>query len=247
MYTQAFLTLALTALAAATPIEKRATGSTANEFTQGGCKDVMFAFARGSTEIGNMGTICGPQTSDGIKAAFGAGNVATEGIEYAAALAPNALPGGTDAKSKQAMATILNKMATQCPDSVILAGGYSQGAAVSHRAIESLDPAVQNQIAGVILYGDTQKTQDKGQIPGFDTAKTKIICAPGDLVCTGSLVILAPHLSYGANADEGAAFLVQKAQAVMAAKKAKRAEVAAKREVGGLAKKMAKVAVGMMA
>lgn len=56
MYTQTLLTLALTALAAATPIEKRqrGTGSTANEFTQGGCKDVMFAFARGSTEIGNM-------------------------------------------------------------------------------------------------------------------------------------------------------------------------------------------------
>ncbi|KAF2447250.1 carbohydrate esterase family 5 protein [Karstenula rhodostoma CBS 690.94] len=145
------------------------------------------------------------------------------------------------------MATILTQMATQCPDSVILAGGYSQGAAVSHRAIESLDPAVQSQIAGVILYGDTQNTQDKGQIPGFDPKKTKIICAPGDLVCTGSLVILAPHLSYGANAADGSAFLVQKAQAAMAAKKAKRAEMAAKREAGDLAKKMAKVAVGMVA
>lgn len=55
MYTQSFITLALTALASATPmVEKRATGPTSNEFTQGGCKDVMFAFARGSTEIGNM-------------------------------------------------------------------------------------------------------------------------------------------------------------------------------------------------
>jgi cutinase len=145
------------------------------------------------------------------------------------------------------MADILNQMAAQCPDSVILAGGYSQGAAVSHRAIESLAPAVQSQIAGVILYGDTQNAQDRAQIPGFDTAKTKIVCALGDLVCTGSLVILAPHLSYGADAGEGAAFLVQKAQAAMAAKKAKRAEMLAEREAGDLAKKMAKVAVGMVA
>ncbi|KAL1606694.1 hypothetical protein SLS60_004101 [Paraconiothyrium brasiliense] len=247
MHTQSFLTLALITLAAATPMEKRATGSTSNEFTQGGCRDVMFAFARGSTEIGNMGTICGPQTSDGLKAALGDANVATEGINYAAALAPNAMPGGTDAKSKQAMADILNQMVSQCPDSVILAGGYSQGAAVSHRAIESLDPAVQNQIAGVILYGDTQNTQDNGQIPNFDPAKTKIICANGDLVCDGTLTILPPHLSYGRNAADGAAFLVQKAQTAMAAKKAKRAETEAKREVGDLAKKMAKIAVNMVA
>lgn len=120
------------------------------------------------------------------------------------------------------MASVLNAMASQCPDSVILAGGYSQGAAVSHRAIESLDPAVQNQIAGVILYGDTQNLQDKAQIPGFDKAKTKIICAPGDAVCVGTLMILPAHLSYGLNADEGAQFLVQKAKAAMAKRKAKR-------------------------
>ena len=54
MYTQSFLALALTALVTATPLEKRLTGPVSNEFTQGGCKDVMFAFARGSTEIGNM-------------------------------------------------------------------------------------------------------------------------------------------------------------------------------------------------
>jgi cutinase len=53
MYTQSLLILALTALASATPL-KRATGPTSNEFTQGGCRPVMFAFARGSTEIGNM-------------------------------------------------------------------------------------------------------------------------------------------------------------------------------------------------
>ncbi|KAJ4298005.1 hypothetical protein N0V90_005904 [Kalmusia sp. IMI 367209] len=247
MHTQPFLTFALTALAAATPLEKRKTGSTSNEFTQGGCRDVMFAFARGSTETGNMGTICGPQTSDGIKAAFGDANVATEGIEYAAALAPNALPGGTDAQSKQAMADILNAMASQCPNSVIVAGGYSQGAAVSHRAIESLDPAVQNQIAGVILYGDTQNQQDNGQIPNFDPAKTKIICATGDLVCKGTLTILPAHLSYGANADEGAAFLNQKITAAMAKRKAKRAEAEAKREVENLAKKLTKIGITMVA
>ena len=159
------------------------------------------------------------------------------------------------------MQNTLNAMASQCPDSIIVAGGYSQGAAVSHRAIESLDPAVKNQIAGVILYGDTQKQQvsyiaffsmglpdfryrtvltsgqqDNNQIPNFPQDKTKIICQRGDLVCVGTLTITPAHLTYGARADEGAAFLAQQIQGAQAAKKAKRAlEEKAKRAAMGLA------------
>lgn len=51
-----FFALLLTAFAAAAPIleERQSTGSTANEYTSGGCKDIIFFFARGSTEVGNM-------------------------------------------------------------------------------------------------------------------------------------------------------------------------------------------------
>ena len=60
----AFLaTLAVTALAApaadveltkAIELEKRQTAITSNEFTRFGCRNVLFFFARGSTEPGNM-------------------------------------------------------------------------------------------------------------------------------------------------------------------------------------------------
>jgi cutinase len=108
------------------------------------------------------------------------------------------------------MASTLTDMASKCPDSVIVAGGYSQGAAVNHRAIEDLPANVQDQIAGVILYGDTQKEQDNEQIPNFPKEKVKIICALGDAVCEGLLVVLPAHLSYGSDADEGAEFLAEK-------------------------------------
>jgi cutinase len=188
----------------------------------------------------DQGTVVGPPTSDGLKSALGANAVATEGIDYAALISTNVLPGGTDAVSKNLMKTTLQDMASQCPDSVIIAGGYSQGAAVCHRAIEELDASVQNQIAGVVLYGDTQKQQDNDQIPNFPKDKVDIICQPGDLVCVGTLTVLPPHLTYGARADEGVDFLVGKvqgAQAKIKARKAKRAAEEAKRSVGEVLKK----------
>jgi cutinase len=57
MYTQTFLISILAGLAATSPVEVRqllGTGTTSKEFSQGGCRDVLFAWARGSTEIGNM-------------------------------------------------------------------------------------------------------------------------------------------------------------------------------------------------
>jgi cutinase len=58
MYTHTFLISLLAGLAASSPIETRqligGTGSSSSEFSSGGCRDVLFAWARGSTEIGNM-------------------------------------------------------------------------------------------------------------------------------------------------------------------------------------------------
>lgn len=164
----------------------------------------------------------GPPTSDGLKKAFGNDAVATEGIDYAAAVGTNALPGGTDRLSTRLMTDTLTSMASKCPDSVIVAGGYSQGAAVNHRAIEGLPTNVKDQIAGVILYGDTQKQQDRDQIPNFPADKVKIICQPGDAVCRGTLLVLPPHLTYGVRANEGVEFLttqIQQAQAKIKARK----------------------------
>jgi cutinase len=116
-------------------------------------------------------------------------------------------------------------MATKCPDSIIVAGGYSQGAAVNHRAIEDLPAAVQDRIAGVVLYGDTQKQQDKEQIPNFPKDKVEIICQLGDAVCNGVLTVLPAHLTYGVRADEGVKFLetqIKGAQAKIKARMLKR-------------------------
>ncbi|RMZ74236.1 cutinase precursor [Pyrenophora seminiperda CCB06] len=216
--------MTLAALATASPIEVRQFGTSSSEFSQGGCRDILFAFARGSTEIGNMGVVVGPPTSEGLKKAFGENAVATEGVPYAAAIGTNAIPGGTDPLSKKLFQDTVNSMAQKCPNSIIVTGGYSQGSAVNHRAIEELDKTVQDRIAGVVLYGDTQKTQDHDQIPNFPKDKVKIICQPGDAVCVGTLLVLPAHLTYGLRADEGVEFLVNQIKAAKSKTKAAKRE-----------------------
>ncbi|KAI0533118.1 cutinase [Xylaria digitata] len=191
-------------------VGRQITGSTENELTAGACRDIIFIFARGSTEIGNMGTIVGPGVANRLRRRVGSSRVAVQGVNYAALIPTNYLPGGTDAASEAAMKGLLNLTHTKCPNSQIVTGGYSQGGAVNHRAIEDISAAIKDQIKAVVLFGDTQKLRDGHQIPSFPVSKTKFFCAGGlDQVCNGvlSAAVLTPHLSYGVNAVEAGDWL----------------------------------------
>ncbi|KAH7133817.1 cutinase [Dactylonectria macrodidyma] len=200
--------------------KRQSTGITANEFKEGGCNDIIMIWSRGSTEVGNMGTVVGPDLADNLKEAF-PGQVAVQGVDYAALISTNFVAGGADPKGISEMQSILSDAISQCPNSTIVTGGYSQGAAINHRVIEALPADQMARIAGVIMFGDTQNAADDEQITNFSTDKTKIICAanPRDRVCDGVLnaAILPPHLSYGRNAGEGADFLVEKINAAQGA------------------------------
>ncbi|KAI4599042.1 hypothetical protein KJ359_002459 [Pestalotiopsis sp. 9143b] len=207
----AFLALATAALASPVSIQetKRQTiGDTANEFVNGGCRDVIFIFSRGSTETGNMGTVIGPEVANGLKSSLGDSAVAAQGVDYAAALDTNFIPGGADTAGIATMVSLLNQAASQCPDAKIVTGGYSQGAAMTHRAVEQLDAATVARITGAVLFGDTQYQQTNGVVGTLPANKVKIYCAAGDLVCDGTLTITAAHLSYGVDAGDATSFLV---------------------------------------
>ncbi|GAP87871.1 putative cutinase [Rosellinia necatrix] len=219
-FSSSILSAALATTAAASPLgadvaetsllNSRATGTTANDYVNGGCKDVIFFYARGTNQAGNMGEQPGPQTADALIAALGTSKIAIQGVTYGAALLSNLQPGGCDATEARAFATQLAGAASACPAAKLVVSGYSQGAALVHAAVEQLSASARARVFAAVTYGDTQKQQDGGRIPNFDTARTLILCNSGDLVCEGSLIITSAHLSYTSSVPTAVSFIVGK-------------------------------------
>jgi len=157
-----------------------------------------------------QGVSVGPALSNGLKTYFGAENVATQGVNYLALIETNFYPGGAPPYGIYEMQVLLATAAIYCPQSKIVAAGYSQGAAITHRAVESLPQYVKDRIAGIVTFGDTQAYQDGGRIKGYPLEKTFIICNTGDLVCIGTAYIAPTHFPeyYLLRVPEAVSFLV---------------------------------------
>ncbi|KAI8949766.1 carbohydrate esterase family 5 protein [Xylaria longipes] len=191
-------------------LEVAATGTTANEFLDGGCRPVIFLYARGSTQDGNVGASPGPQTIDQLKAKLGEITVAAQGLEYPASLLDNLRAEGCDPDDAENFADLITKAATDCPSSKLVISGYSQGAALVHAAAKQLTAAVAAKVAAAVTYGDTRKKQDGGVIPKIDASRGLILCHDGDLVCQGSLIITDAHHDYDDLAPTAVSFIVGK-------------------------------------
>lgn len=159
-----------------------------------------------------QGSVIGPQVCSALKALKGSSKVACQGVgsPYDASLADNFLPKNTSPSAIRAGNEMFNLANTKCPNTKIVAGGYSQGSAVVTNSIQELDAGVVSKIKGVVMFGFTRNLQDRGRIPGYPTSQTKVYCATGDLVCSGTLIITAAHLTYGINASSAALFLASK-------------------------------------
>lgn len=210
-------------------IRQDAGSTTENEFYDGGCRDVILFFARGTDQSGNIvssnlfsaqstvkeltnvkGDMPGVDLVSQLKTALGDDVVAAQGVNYPAALLDNLLEGGTDLTYATDLGNNITAAASECPDAQFVVSGYSQGAAIVHGAIPDLSDAVKAQIAAAVTFGDTRKEQDGGQIPDFDTSKTLIICNDGDLVCNGTLIITEAHTEYNATVPTAVSFIQSK-------------------------------------
>lgn len=113
---------------------------TSNDVIDGVCKPVTYIFARGTTELGNMGSTVGPALQRALESAFGGNNVATQGVTYPADVA-GAISGALNPGSAQGartMASLTQQALSKCPDTKVILAGYSQGAEQVHGALMNL-------------------------------------------------------------------------------------------------------------
>ncbi|KAJ4983611.1 cutinase [Stagonosporopsis vannaccii] len=166
------------------------------------CPKAILIFARGSTETGNLGTLGAP-LGNALESRYGAANVWVQGVggPYEATLADNFLPRGSSTAAIREGVRLLNLANSKCPNSRIVTGGYSQGSALIAAAISDVTATVRSQVVGTVLFGYTKNLQNFGRIPNYPADRLEVFCAVGDLVCDGTLIITAAHLSYS---DEAA-------------------------------------------
>ncbi|KAJ6452622.1 cutinase-domain-containing protein [Mycena sanguinolenta] len=151
----------------------RAANDTENQLS-GPCRPVTFIFARGTGEDGNVGARVGPPLIADLRAALGADGIAAQGVDYDAKKedlnpAAQGISRGGSPSGSATMATLINTAASQCPDTQIVIGGYSQGAQLVHNAAATLNASVTARIAAVVTFGDPRRVESSappvGTIP----------------------------------------------------------------------------------
>ena len=110
--------------------------STANG-ASGPCMPVTVLYARGTSELGNIGSSVGLSLMSDLNTLF-PNKVAFQGVNYSADVAGDeqlGKPGGTAATSQA------NGIISACPSTKLFISGYSEGAMVAHNAVAGLSTA----------------------------------------------------------------------------------------------------------
>ena len=182
--------------------------SAAPSVTAGACPDIEVVFARGTGESPGVGYF-GDAFVDSLRAKIGPKSMGVYGVNYPATTDfPTALTGIEDASNH------IEHTASTCPNTKMVLGGFSQGAAVmgfvTAAAIpegapadtpQPMPPDVANHVAAVVLFGKpsnqfmNQFGQPKIVIGPLYVPKTTELCAPGDPVCSDG-GDFAAHNSY---------------------------------------------------
>ncbi|HEX7425943.1 MAG TPA: cutinase family protein [Mycobacterium sp.] len=149
------------------------------------CPDVEIVFARGTTEPPGVGGI-GQAFVDSLRSQVGGRSVGVYPVNYPAS---NDFDTSTPAGSDDASAHV-QAMAASCPNTRMVLGGYSQGAAVVDLATTYMPPDVADNVAAAAVFGGPRSTFADSLSPGplpsigpLYTAKTIELCVPNDPIC----------------------------------------------------------------
>ena len=162
------------------------------------CADVEVVFARGTNEPAGPGYI-GQAFAGSLGAQLPGRSLAVYAVNY---------PASTDyltssaAGSDDASAHVENLVAA-CPNTRIVLGGYSQGAAVTELSTAAMPPSVADHVAAVALFGRPSSAYSASLVDGAAlptitapyASKTIDLCLPEDPVCSSGANMMA-HVSY---------------------------------------------------
>jgi cutinase len=161
------------------------------------CPNVQVVFARGTGEPPGVGKV-GQSFIDSLSSQIGGRSLAVYPVSYPAtpAVAVSAQNGADD------MSTYVQGMAARCPNTKMVLGGFSQGAAVVDLATTSMPPEVADHVAAVAVFGNPTSALASSlagtTFPGIGplySAKATDVCATDDPACSPGLNPAA-HGSY---------------------------------------------------
>ncbi|CRG87219.1 Cutinase [Talaromyces islandicus] len=176
--------------------------TTYNELGNESCADYTLIFARGTAEPGNVGVLVGPPFVWALQDILGEDGLTVQGVNNYAASVAGYLAGG-DADGSSNMASLISQAHSSCPNTKVIASGYSQGCQIVHNAIGQLDSSTASWISKVVLFGDP----DNGTaIPNVDSANVQTYCHALDNICVNGDIIGPPHLTYAENVATAASF-----------------------------------------
>ncbi len=193
------------------------------------CPDVQVVFARGTFEPPGVGGT-GAAFVDSLRTKAGAQSVDVYAVDYPASLDfATAAQGVIDASNK------VRDVAATCPDTRIVLGGFSQGAAVAaYLTADALPegfalpagitgpmpPSVADHVAAVALFGKPSSGFLQMIYTGAPpitvgsryVGKTIDLCIPTDPICSPAGSDNAAHSLYGVDGqtDQAAVFVASK-------------------------------------
>ncbi|KAG2519389.1 hypothetical protein BBO99_00008139 [Phytophthora kernoviae] len=170
------------------------------KFINAECSDVHVVFARGSGEAAGFG-ICGEPLVSGITSNLAGMSVSSYAVGYLASMdQTSAGPGATD------MTNHVVSVAQECPNTVFVLGGYSQGASVTDISIgikttlgsgKTIPDTLSSRIKAIVTFGNPLKMMGQTIESASSTYGSKAIefCNMGDPVCGAGFNTMA-HLTY---------------------------------------------------
>jgi cutinase len=161
------------------------------------CPDVEVVFARGTTEPPGVGGV-GQAFVDSLRSHAGGRSIGVYAVNYPATNDfPRSTPIGVDDASAH-----IQQTSAACPNTKMVLGGYSQGAAVIDLSTTQMPPQVADHVAAAAVFGNPSSAFADSLSPGplpvmspLYAAKAIDLCVPNDPICSSGSDMRA-HVAY---------------------------------------------------